>query len=80
VFYVLGTMTILVGEERWSKHLGSFVLVPGGLTQDLQNSGDAPLNVSHTEKATWLATCRPTTSADTSTSRRPVTGITTNSA
>jgi quercetin dioxygenase-like cupin family protein len=38
VFYVLeGTMSLLVGEKWLDAPVGSFVLVPGGVTHDFQN-------------------------------------------
>jgi quercetin dioxygenase-like cupin family protein len=41
VFYVLeGTMSLLVGERWIDAPAGSFVLVPGGVTHDLQNRSD----------------------------------------
>lgn len=41
VFYVLaGTMSILVGDRWIDAGVGSFVLVPGGVTHDFENRGD----------------------------------------
>ena len=38
VFFVIeGTMTLLVGEEWVDAPVGSFVLVPGGVTHDFEN-------------------------------------------
>jgi quercetin dioxygenase-like cupin family protein len=46
VFYVLeGTMSLLL-DERWIEApRGAFVLVPGGMTHDFQNRGDARAGV-----------------------------------
>jgi quercetin dioxygenase-like cupin family protein len=50
VFFVIdGTMSFLVDGEWIDAPAGSFVLVPGGVTHDFQNRGDAragALNVS----------------------------------
>ena len=50
VFFVLdGTMSFFVGDRWGDAPAGSFVLVPGGVTHDFQNRGDAragALNVS----------------------------------
>ena len=50
VFYVIeGTMSVLVGDAWTHAPRGSFVLVPGGVTHDFENRGDARagvLNVS----------------------------------
>lgn len=41
VFYVIaGTMSILVGERWHDAGVGSFVLIPGGVTHDFENRGD----------------------------------------
>jgi quercetin dioxygenase-like cupin family protein len=45
-FYVLaGTMSILVRDEWVDAPAGSFVLVPGGVTHDFENRGDARAGV-----------------------------------
>jgi mannose-6-phosphate isomerase-like protein (cupin superfamily) len=42
VFFVLeGTMSLRVGEEWIDAPVGSFVLVPGGVTHDFENRSDA---------------------------------------
>jgi mannose-6-phosphate isomerase-like protein (cupin superfamily) len=50
VFYITeGTMSVFVADEWIDAPAGAFVLVPGGVTHDFQNRGDAPaamLNVS----------------------------------
>ena len=50
VFYVIaGTMSVLVGAEWTDAAVGSFVLVPGGVTHDFENRSNARagvLNVS----------------------------------
>lgn len=46
VFYVLaGTMSFLVGDRWIDASAGSFVLVPGGMTHDFENRGDARAGV-----------------------------------
>jgi mannose-6-phosphate isomerase-like protein (cupin superfamily) len=41
VFYVIeGTMSLLVGERWIDAPVGSFVLVPGGMTHDFENRSD----------------------------------------
>ena len=41
VFFVIeGTMSILVGERWIDAGVGSFVLVPGGMTHDFENRND----------------------------------------
>lgn len=46
VFYVLaGTMTFLVGQRWIDAPVGSFVLVPGGVTHDFENRGDTRAGV-----------------------------------
>ena len=41
VFYVIeGTMSLLVGAEWIDAPMGSFVLVPGGVTHDFENRSD----------------------------------------
>ena len=46
VFFVLeGTMSILVGDEWIDAPVGSFVLVPGGVTHDFENRADAKAGV-----------------------------------
>jgi mannose-6-phosphate isomerase-like protein (cupin superfamily) len=38
VFYVIeGTMSVRVGDEWLDAHVGSFVLIPGGMTHDFEN-------------------------------------------
>ncbi len=45
-FYVLeGTMSFLMGDEWVDCPPGSFVLAPGGVTHDFQNSGDVRAGV-----------------------------------
>ncbi len=42
VFYVLeGTMSFLMGDRWTDATRGSFVLVPGGVTHDFENRGEA---------------------------------------
>jgi mannose-6-phosphate isomerase-like protein (cupin superfamily) len=46
VFYVIeGTMSVLVGEGWTHAPKGSFVLIPGGVTHDFENRGDARAGV-----------------------------------
>jgi len=46
VFYVIeGTMSFLAGEKWTDATKGSFVLVPGGITHDFENRGDARAGV-----------------------------------
>jgi mannose-6-phosphate isomerase-like protein (cupin superfamily) len=46
VFYVIGgTMSVLVGAEWVDAPAGSFVLIPGGVTHDFENRGDARAGV-----------------------------------
>lgn len=41
VFYVIeGTMSILVGDDWVDAPVGSFVLIPGGMTHDFENRSD----------------------------------------
>lgn len=41
VFYVLaGTMSFLIGDRWVDAEVGSFVLVPAGITHDFENRGD----------------------------------------
>lgn len=41
VFYVIaGTMSVLVGAEWHDASVGSFVLVPGGMSHDFENRSD----------------------------------------
>lgn len=42
VFYVIeGTMSLLVGDHWVDAPVGSFVLIPGGMTHDFENRSDA---------------------------------------
>ncbi|MGH9278555.1 MAG: cupin domain-containing protein [Acidimicrobiales bacterium] len=46
VFYVLeGTTVFLLGEEWIDAPAGAFVLIPGGVTHDFENRGDARTGV-----------------------------------
>jgi mannose-6-phosphate isomerase-like protein (cupin superfamily) len=46
VFFVLaGTMSLLVGDEWIDAPVGSFVLVPGGVTHDFENRGDVKAGI-----------------------------------
>jgi len=46
VFYVIeGTMSLLVGERWLDAPVGTFVLVPGGVTHDFENRSDARAGV-----------------------------------
>lgn len=46
VFYVIeGTMSFLVDDQWLDAEKGSFVLVPGGVTHDFENRGDARAGV-----------------------------------
>jgi quercetin dioxygenase-like cupin family protein len=46
IFYVIGgTMSVLVGEEWTHAPVGSFVLIPGGMTHDFENRGDTRAGV-----------------------------------
>ena len=46
VFYVLeGTMSLLVGDHWVDARPGTFVLIPGGVTHDFENRGDARAGV-----------------------------------
>ena len=46
IFYVIeGVMSVLVGDEWTDAPTGSFVLVPGGVTHDFENRGDARAGV-----------------------------------
>lgn len=46
IFYVIeGTMSVLVGDEWTHANKGSFVLVPGGITHDFENRGNARAGV-----------------------------------
>ena len=40
-FVIEGTMSILIGDEWIDAPVGSFVLVPGGVTHDFQNRSNA---------------------------------------
>lgn len=44
-FVVEGTMSILVGDEWTHAPRGSFLLIPGGVTHDFENRGDAKAGV-----------------------------------
>ena len=46
IFFVIeGTMSILVGNEWTHAPRGSFLLIPGGVTHDFENRGDAKAGV-----------------------------------
>jgi mannose-6-phosphate isomerase-like protein (cupin superfamily) len=46
MFYVLGgTMSFLVGDKWIDAEVGSFVLVPGGVTHDFENRGNTRAGV-----------------------------------
>jgi len=46
VFYVIeGTMSFLMNDQWLDAEKGSFVLVPGGVTHDFENRGDARAGV-----------------------------------
>ncbi len=46
IFYVLaGTMSVLVGNDWVDGAAGTFILVPGGVTHDFENRGDAHAGV-----------------------------------
>jgi mannose-6-phosphate isomerase-like protein (cupin superfamily) len=46
IFYVVaGTMSVLIGEEWTHASAGSFVLIPGGMTHDFENRGEARAGV-----------------------------------
>jgi len=46
VFYVIvGTMSVLAGDEWTHAPAGSFVLIPGGVTHDFENRGDVRAGV-----------------------------------
>ncbi len=46
VFYVIaGTMSVLVGDQWTHAPVGSFVLIPGGVTHDFENRGDVRAGV-----------------------------------
>lgn len=46
IFYVIeGTMSVLVGDEWTHATRGAFILIPGGVTHDFENRGDARAGV-----------------------------------
>ena len=46
IFFVIeGTMSILIGDEWTHAPRGSFLLIPGGVTHDFENRGDAKAGV-----------------------------------
>jgi mannose-6-phosphate isomerase-like protein (cupin superfamily) len=46
IFYVIeGTMSVLVDQQWTQAPVGSFVLVPGGVTHDFENRGDVRAGV-----------------------------------
>jgi mannose-6-phosphate isomerase-like protein (cupin superfamily) len=46
IFYVIaGTVSVLVGEEWVHVPVGSFVLIPGGVTHDFENRGEVRAGV-----------------------------------
>jgi mannose-6-phosphate isomerase-like protein (cupin superfamily) len=45
LFYVEGTMSVLVDEERVEAAKGSFVLIPGGVTHGFENRGSVRAGV-----------------------------------
>ena len=46
IFYVIeGTMSVLVADDWLQAIKGTFVLVPGGVTHDFENRGDARAGV-----------------------------------
>jgi len=46
VFYVIaGTMSVLVDDQWTHAPVGSFVLIPGGVTHDFENRGDVRAGV-----------------------------------
>ena len=46
IFYVLdGTMTFLVGQQKFDAHKGTFIRVPAGVTHDFGNNSDSRAGV-----------------------------------